>query len=402
MRILRRSLFLSLAVLGLLAAGNAQQIPAQNPAHQPTQQEHVTELASPDRAGQKPTAKNSNGNILPDTFGGWTLKNPPQISKDPAIADSTNPDLLKEYGFTDFEGATYVRDDGHTLKIKAARFQDATGAYGAFTFYKSPEMLNEKIGDQGYSLNNRVLFYRGNILIDAVFQQLSAMSAAELRELAGDLPLPGGAARNLPALPTYLPRKSYEKNTARYILGPNAFEKIQAGLPIEYVNFSKGAEVVLGDYDFSGTPARLMLIGYPTPQIAREELKNLESAEQAHRLGTTPVAIRRSGPIVALLLGAVSQGDAKSFLNQINYDADITWNQNTYVSPRDNVGNLIVGVIMLAAVLCGIAVVAGVAFGGFRILIKRMFPDKVFDRPEQMEIIALHLSDPVKKPGDSA
>src|SRR6185437_3019245 len=264
MRILRRSLSLSLITMALLAVCDAQQ----NPAHQPTKQEHVTQLASPDHVGQKPTAKNSNGNILPDTFGGWTLKNPPQISKDPAIADSTNPDLLKEYGFTDFEGATYVRDDGHTLNIKAARFQDATGAYGAFTFYKSPEMLNEKIGDQGYSLNNRVLFYRGNILVDAVFQQLSAMSAAELRELAGDLPLPGGTAGNLPALPTYLPKKSYDKNTARYILGPNAFEKLQAGLPVQYVNFSKGAEVVMGDYNFSGTSARLMLIGYPTPQIA--------------------------------------------------------------------------------------------------------------------------------------
>jgi hypothetical protein len=37
--------------------------------------------------------------------------------------------------------------------------------------------------------------------------------------------------------------------------------------------------------------------------------------------------------------------------------------------------------------------VAGLAFGGFRLAIKRVFPNKVFDRPEQMEIIALHLSD---------
>jgi hypothetical protein len=57
---------------------------------------------------------------------------------------------------------------------------------------------------------------------------------------------------------------------------------------------------------------------------------------------------------------------------------------------------------MLAGIICGIAVVAGIAFGGFRILMKRLFPDKVFDRPEQMEIIALHLSDPVRKQGDSA
>ena len=45
-------------------------------------------------------------------------------------------------------------------------------------------MLIEKIGDGAASMNERVLFYRGNILVDAVFQKLSAMSAAELRELA--------------------------------------------------------------------------------------------------------------------------------------------------------------------------------------------------------------------------
>jgi predicted membrane protein len=103
-----------------------------------------------------------------------------------------------------------------------------------------------------------------------------------------------------------------------------------------------------------------------------------------------------------VLSGAVSNSDAKGLLDKINYDADVTWNQNTYFTRRDNVANLIVGVIMLAAIICGIAVVAGIAFGGFRVLMKRIFPDKVFDRPDQVEIIALHLSDPVRKPGDSA
>ncbi|HKR86104.1 MAG TPA: DUF6599 family protein, partial [Terriglobales bacterium] len=316
-------------------------------------------------------------------------------------ADPTNAGLLKEYGFTDFEGATYAREDGRKLTIKAARFEDATGAYGSFTYYKSPEMLNEKVGDQGYSLNNRVLFYRGNILIDAVFQQLTAMSAAELRELAADLVIARGNAANLPALPKYLPKDYYVKNTSRYVVGPIALEKLESPISGQLVNFAKGAEVELADYNISGTPATLTLINYPTPQIAEEQLKRIESASQNQQLGTTPISARRSGPILAVLSGAVSNSDAKSLLGQINYDADVIWNQNTYFTRRDNVANLIVGVIMLAAIICGIAVVAGIAFGGFRILMKRMFPDKVFDRPEQMEIIALHLSDPVRKQGDS-
>jgi len=39
------------------------------------------------------------------------------------------------------------------------------------------------------------------------------------------------------------------------------------------------------------------------------------------------------------------------------------------------------------------SIVAGVAFGGIRILMKRWYPDKIFDRPEQMEFISLHLTE---------
>ena len=112
------------------------------------------------------------------------MSGPARTSNDPAAADPVNAAVLKEYGFNNFESATYSRDDGRKLTLRAARFGDASGAYGAYTYYKTPEMLIEKVGDGAASMNERVLFYRGNILVDAVFQKLSAMSAAELRELA--------------------------------------------------------------------------------------------------------------------------------------------------------------------------------------------------------------------------
>src|SRR5579864_219287 len=171
-------------------------------------------------AADRPSASSQSSTpILPKEFGGWELQGSVKTSKDPAVADPVNAPILKEYGFSDFGSGTYARDDGRKLTIRAARFQDTSGAYGAFTFYKQPEMLNEKIGDLASSLNNRVLFYRGNVLVDAVFARVSAMSAAELRELAGDIPLPQGGARNLPPLPTYLPKQNYVKNTAKYIMG---------------------------------------------------------------------------------------------------------------------------------------------------------------------------------------
>jgi hypothetical protein len=61
---------------------------------------------------------------------------------------------------------------------------------------------------------------------------------------------------------------------------------------------------------------------------------------------------------------------------------------------------MMLGIIMLAGALIVIAVVASIAFGGFRVLMQRLFPNKVFDRPEQIELIALHLSEPAEKTDD--
>jgi hypothetical protein len=329
--------------------------------------------------------------ILPQQFGGWQLSGAAKTSTDPATADPVNAGALKEYGFTDFASATYTRDDGRKLTIKAARFGDTSGAYGAFTFYKSLPMLVEKIGDQAASLNDRILFYRGNILIDAVFQRLSAMSAAELRELADNLPLAGGNTRNLPGLPAYLPTQSYVKNSAKYVLGPETLNKLASPIPPSMVDFSRGAEVAIGTYNTAGGEATLLLISYPTPQIAGDHLRSIQAQTQNAQPSAT-IFSKRTGPIVVLASGALSQSEAKSLLASVNYDADVTWNENTYTTKKDNLANLLVNVIVLCFIIIGFALVVGVAFGGVRVFAKRFFPDRLFDRAQDVEFISLHLT----------
>jgi hypothetical protein len=348
--------------------------------------------------------------ILPKRCGGWQMLGSPRTSADLTVADPVNAAVLKEYGFTSFESATYTRDDGRKLTLKAARFGDASGAYGAYTYYKTPAMLIEKIGDGAASLNERVLFYRGNILVDAVFQKLSVMSAAELRELAEGLPLPSGNTRNLPGLPAYLPTQSYVKNTAKYVVGPAALQHVDAPLPSELVDFNAGAEVVIGTYKSSGGEATLMLISYPTPQIAADHLRRIEAASQPSAQSTggasvnsvlqVPIFDKRTGPIVVVASGPLSQSEARSLLASVNYDANVTWNENTYFTKRDNLANLLVNVIILCFIIIGFALIAGVAFGGVRILAKRLFPDRVFDQAQNREFISLHLSEKPPEPGN--
>jgi len=339
--------------------------------------------------------------ILPPQFGGWQRQGSVETSADPSSADPTNAAILKEYRFTDFATSTYLRDDGRTLKIRAARFADASGAFGAYTFYLQPEMTKEQIGEQGASLGQRVLFYRGHVLVDALFSKESPMSGAELRELAGALPRPSGSAGNLPSFIEFMPRRGYVSNTQKYAMGPSALAALAPPVSADLVDFAASSEVTLGRYNTPSGEATLMLISYPTPQLAAAHLRRIDAAHQVGQpqadistIGSVgPFFDKRTGPIIAIVTGPMSDSDAKSLLGMVNYEASVTWNQATDQHEVKDLYLLVLNVVILCAVLGGLAIVAGVAFGGFRILMKRWFPEKVFDRPEQMEFISLHLAE---------
>ena len=347
--------------------------------------------------------------ILPQSFSGWQRKGQAKTSADAAVADPANAPVLKEYGFNEMQTATYVRDDGRKLTIKSARFDDASGAFGAYTFYYQPEMNREQIGDQGASFNQRILFYRGNILVDAVFDRVTAMSAAELRELAGLLPRPVGNAGSLPPVLAYMPRRDYIANTEKYIEGPVAFAQASVPIDAHLVDFSKGTEIVLGKYKVAGGEATLMVISYPTPQIAADHMKVMDAsqvnAQQQPGVSSIvdvgPFYDKRSGPLLAIAAGPLSQNEARSLLNAVSYDADVTWNENTFFDKKNNIGTLLVNVILLCGILGGLMLVAGLAFGGLRVAIRSMFPGKIIDRPEQVEFISLHLEEEVRAADDS-
>jgi hypothetical protein len=172
------------------------------------------------------------------------------------------------------------------------------------------------------------------------------------------------------------------------------------------VDFKSGAEVVIGKYAAAAGDATLMLIEYPTPQIASERLRQIDAshvdpshpvAQQQPGVATIldvgPFFDTRTGPIIVIAAGPLSKSEARSLMSSISYEADVTWNENTYASKKNNLANLLFNVIVLCGIVVGLALVAGVAFGGLRVVIKRLFPDSVFDRREAMEIISLHLED---------
>jgi len=340
----------------------------------------------------------ANTSILPTAFAGWQQETAStKTSTNPADADSGLAAILKEYGFTDFQSASYTKGD-RKLSVRAARFDDATGAYGAYTLYSQPGMRTEDIGRHGEWANDRVLFMQGNIVVEAKFDRVNAMSAAELRELAADLPAPAGNLGQPPNIAHWLPQPAFIEHSVKFATGPKSYDVIGSPLPSFALDFSKSPEILTALYKSDEGEAKLTLISYPTPQIAGTQLRNIEQNHASlEAAGAGTFSIKRTGPLLVVVSGQASRSEVSSLLASVNYEADVTYNEPTFLSRRDNIGVLIVGIFGLIGLILAVALVFGVAFGGVRVVLKKLYPHRFFDRPEDANVITLNLRDESSK-----
>ena len=79
-------------------------------------------------------------------------------------------------------------------------------------------------------------------------------------------------------------------------------------------------------------------------------------------LSAAPIFDKRTGPLLVVAMGALSHGEARSLLSTVNYEADVTWNENTYSSKKNSLANLLLNVFLLCGILIVFAAVAGLAF----------------------------------------
>jgi hypothetical protein len=339
--------------------------------------------------------------LLPDAFAGWVAKEPLKTLSDPAQADPPNAAALKEYEFAGGAAISYKRD-GETLSVRALRFHDASGAYGAYTFYRQNGWPKENIGTGGTSDHNRVLFWKGNTVVDATFSQMRAMSASELRELASQLPVPEGTRATAPPILASLPRTSLDGQTTHYAVGPAGYAGSGGVLPPELVGFDRGAETMTANYSLTSGPATLTLIDYPTPQIAMAQEPRIrayiKAGSQAQPAWPKPLIdsdlasleVRRSGPLVILVSGDAIPEESHRLLEMVHYEADLTSLPQSGESEAVRTGKLLLGIAELILIGCCAALLLGFFLGGGRALY-RMARGKPVSSVFDEEFIALNL-----------
>jgi hypothetical protein len=346
--------------------------------------------------------------LLPESFAGWVAADPPKTVTDPAQADADSAAALKEYDFTDAALASYKRS-GETLSLRALRFHDASGAYGAYTFYRQNGWPKEEIGAGATSNHNRVLFWVGNAMVDANFSRIGPMSGAELRELAGLLPVPDGGQALPPPILSNLPKASLDGQTTHYALGPASYAGSGGVLPPELVGFDRGAEAVTATYSLRSGPATLTIIDYPTPQMAAAQETRIRAYLKAGspKPGDTALPpwpkplvdsdqasleVRRSGPLVAMVSGDAVPDESHKLLATVHFEADLTSIPQPAESEVAKTGMLLMGIVVLVIVGFSAAILLAFFLGGGRALY-RIARGRPVSSVNDIEFIQLGLSE---------
>jgi hypothetical protein len=351
----------------------------------------------------KVTLPPSPAALLPDVLNGWVADAQVKLLPDAAAADPANAAALKEYEFTG--GATkFYKRESETLTIRALRFQDASGSYGAYSFYRQNGWPKADIGSGAASNHNRVLFWKGDTVIDATFSQIGPLAASEMRELAARIPSPSGNRSMMPPILANLPQHWLDPQTTHYAEGPAGYAGGGGVLPAELVGFDRGAEAATANYSLSSGPATLTIIDYPTPQMAegmetkiREYIKpgNKALPSWTKALKDSDVAsleVRRSGPLVILVSGDAIPDESHRLIETVHFQADLVAIPQATTSEISKTTQLLVGIAGIVIVGGSAAILLGFFLGGGRALY-RIARGKPISSMYDEEFISMNLGE---------
>jgi len=345
--------------------------------------------------------------VLPNQFGPWQAEAPARTLK----MQDLGPDwakwpnggrVLQEAGLQRIESRTF-RNGADEIALRTFVLRDPSSAYEVYTFLLTPGMKDLGLGKDSAGNDAAAVFLVGNLVVQASLPPL--VKPGSLQDLLAGLQQKADSSP-LPPLKSYLPEHWKIFGSEKYALGPEAFrsamsslgQDIGAGLAKE-VGFENGVEAIFAGYRGEHGSGILLLLEYPTPQLAEQHLHHLEQAlpSELKKAGAT---IERKASLLSLIFSPTSPEHAQAIRDEVNYDTEVTWNESAHTATDPPIVLIMFKIFIFTGLFLGIATAVGVAFGGLRVIIKRLFPGKVFDRPEDIEVLQLGLSGKKIDPSD--
>jgi hypothetical protein len=289
--------------------------------------------------------------IFPDEIGPFKRQPPKTVS----VQDSA---LYDEYGLEATEAAEYVSPDKR-FTATAWRLRDSTGALALFEARRPSGATPASVTKLSVRTSDGEIFIYGNYL----FQFTGALpDPADLDALYARLPRLERSP--LPALMAFLPQEGLVPNSERYIVGPVSLERFAPGIAPSVAAFHMGAEAQVGKYATDKGLLTLAIFAYPTPGMARERYTEFSKIPG--------VIAKRVISLVAVTINPPDPDSAERVLARVKYETSMTWNEGVPENPVKSMAKLLVDIFIFTGILIAMALVAGIGFGGVRILTRKL------------------------------
>ena len=344
--------------------------------------------------------------ILPSSFAGWSGNvqaglAPPILQSGgsgAANAAALQEAARREYGFVSGENADYKRGS-EEMRVNLYKMKDPSGAYGLYSYLRATDMPHADFTEHSSMSREHALVLIGNVVVEVAGRDL-AKNGASLKTLVAAV-APHSESGLLPTIGDRIPTKGFIDRSDKYILGPSTLNQFFPLADGDWLGFSQGAEAETAKYRVNGHEVDFVIADFPTPQTAAKKLAELQKqfnineskgVNDSRGAGSAkPLYAKRAMTLVAIVSGATTKKEADAILDQLESGTQITWNEPTFEFKEPGIGVMIVGAITGTGVICLFAIIAGLAFGGVRLVVKRA-TNRVFDRPDQVQVLQLGLS----------
>jgi hypothetical protein len=333
-------------------------------------------------------------NVLPQSFADWTA--PPLAEKFhvPTLIREVDTPVMQEFGYKAGESQMYLRGmDG--LEVSLYQMTDPTAAYGAYTYFRPENMPSSKLTKYAAVSPTHALIVVGNFLIEVTGQRLNQSTEA-LQALIASVK-PKADPRPYPQIAEHLPPDGMIPGSERYAIGPLALQKYLPVATNDWIGFSQGAEAVLARYHKGKEEVKVLVAEYPTQQIAAKRFDAMASvvhpdppaALDAFRV----VGSIREADLVVLAFSSHAGEFPDGLVREVTYGHYVTSNEGKFKATEPSMNVYVVGAFMGTGFIMVIAIASGLGFALIRLVVKKLFPGKVFDRTRSMEVIQLGLSE---------
>ncbi len=285
---------------------------------------------------------------------------------------------IKRYGVTGITVQDWNSKEGR-VHVTLYEMVDPSAAYGLFTFERNPDQpgfSSVPLGTEGFRTNSKTYFWQSKYVVKLEGNLQPAESFGRL------------ASQNIfgrsrkPTVSEHLPLNDIVQDSEKYIVDAAGLDPALA-LEASKLGFEDDLEIATARYRIDNHTATLVLLLYPTQHVAKKYEEAWDTANPDSKAFR-----KRVGPLVAWVRGTNDASVADRILKSVGYESSVTWNQQR---PDLSIRTVILTIFTFIGIALLFTFVAGLSFGGLRIFVKARYPDRVFDRSSDMEIIQLKL-----------